>query len=109
MKPLIVDVPGRAFPESVIELVTQRKGDLLVMEPNGDLQAPRNLKSQPVWHHRLDATTYLHGFTGGAELRLSVGGTVLNRTNHGKRVHIPGCLNGVLVLWDDRQNYRLCY
>src|SRR6202012_5490299 len=34
---LIVDVPGDVAGK-VIELVTQRKGDLLVMEPKGDLQ-----------------------------------------------------------------------
>ncbi|TKC05201.1 translational GTPase TypA [Pedobacter frigoris] len=34
---LIVDVPGEVAGK-VIELVTQRKGDLLVMEPKGDLQ-----------------------------------------------------------------------
>jgi GTP-binding protein len=34
---LIVDVPAE-FSGSVIDLVTQRKGELLVMEPKGDLQ-----------------------------------------------------------------------
>jgi GTP-binding protein len=34
---LIVDVPGEVSGK-VIELVTQRKGELLVMEPKGDLQ-----------------------------------------------------------------------
>src|SRR6201746_2721541 len=34
---LIVDVPGEVAGK-VIELVTQRKGDLLIMEPKGDLQ-----------------------------------------------------------------------
>ncbi|MCS7019157.1 MAG: translational GTPase TypA [Cytophagales bacterium] len=34
---LVVDVPEE-FAGKVIELVTQRKGDLLVMEPKGDLQ-----------------------------------------------------------------------
>ncbi len=34
---LVVDVPEESAGK-VIELVTQRKGDLLVMEPNGDLQ-----------------------------------------------------------------------
>lgn len=34
---LIVDVPGEVSGK-VIELVTQRKGELLIMEPKGDLQ-----------------------------------------------------------------------
>ena len=34
---LVIDVPER-FSGKAIELVTQRKGDLLVMEPKGDLQ-----------------------------------------------------------------------
>ncbi len=34
---LVVDVPSE-FSGKVIELVTQRKGDLIVMEPKGDLQ-----------------------------------------------------------------------
>ena len=37
METLVVDVP-QEYSGKVIELVTQRKGDLLVMEPKGDLQ-----------------------------------------------------------------------
>ena len=37
METLVVDVPER-FSGKAIELITQRKGDLLVMEPKGDLQ-----------------------------------------------------------------------
>jgi len=37
METLIIDVPVE-FSGKVIELVTQRKGDVLVMEPKGDLQ-----------------------------------------------------------------------
>ena len=34
---LVIDVP-EDFSGKAIELVTQRKGDLFVMEPKGDLQ-----------------------------------------------------------------------
>ena len=37
METLVIDVPAD-FSGKVIELVTQRKGDMLVMEPKGDLQ-----------------------------------------------------------------------
>ena len=37
METLVIDVP-EDFSGKVIELVTQRKGDMLVMEPKGDLQ-----------------------------------------------------------------------
>ena len=37
METLVIDVPAE-FSGKAIELVTQRKGDLLVMEPKGDLQ-----------------------------------------------------------------------
>jgi len=37
METLVVDVPEK-FSGKAIELITQRKGDLLVMEPKGDLQ-----------------------------------------------------------------------
>ena len=37
METLVIDVPAN-FSGKVIELVTQRKGDMLVMEPKGDLQ-----------------------------------------------------------------------
>ena len=37
METLVIDVPSD-FSGKVIELVTQRKGDMLVMEPKGDLQ-----------------------------------------------------------------------
>ena len=37
METLVIDVPTN-FSGKVIELVTQRKGDILVMEPKGDLQ-----------------------------------------------------------------------
>ena len=37
METLVIDVPAE-FAGKAIELVTQRKGDLLIMEPKGDLQ-----------------------------------------------------------------------
>ena len=37
METLVIDVPAD-FSGKVIELVTQRKGDMLIMEPKGDLQ-----------------------------------------------------------------------
>ena len=37
METLVIDVP-EDFSGKAIELVTQRKGDLLIMEPKGDLQ-----------------------------------------------------------------------
>ena len=37
METLVIDVPSE-FSGKAIDLVTQRKGDMLVMEPKGDLQ-----------------------------------------------------------------------
>ena len=37
METLVIDVPAE-FSGKAIDLVTQRKGDMLVMEPKGDLQ-----------------------------------------------------------------------
>jgi len=88
---LIVDVPGDVAGK-VIELVTQRKGDLLVMEPKGDLQ-----------HLEFDIPA--RGIIGLRNNVLTATGGEAIMAHRFKayepwKGHIPGRLNGVLVSMD---------
>ncbi len=88
---LIVDVPGEVAGK-VIELVTQRKGDLLVMEPKGDLQ-----------HLEFDIPA--RGIIGLRNNVLTATGGEAIMAHRFKayepwKGHIPGRLNGVLVSMD---------
>ena len=88
---LIVDVPGDVAGK-VIELVTQRKGDLLVMEPKGDLQ-----------HLEFDIPA--RGIIGLRNNVLTATGGEAIMAHRFKAYEpwkgtIPGRLNGVLVSMD---------
>jgi GTP-binding protein len=88
---LIVDVPGEVAGK-VIELVTQRKGDLLVMEPKGDLQ-----------HLEFDIPA--RGIIGLRNNVLTATGGEAIMAHRFKAYEpwkgvIPGRLNGVLVSMD---------
>jgi len=88
---LIVDVPGEVAGK-VIELVTQRKGDLLVMEPKGDLQ-----------HLEFDIPA--RGIIGLRNNVLTATGGEAIMAHRFKSYEpwkgtIPGRLNGVLVSMD---------
>jgi GTP-binding protein len=88
---LIVDVPGEVAGK-VIELVTQRKGDLLVMEPKGDLQ-------------HLEFEIPARGIIGLRNNVLTATGGEAIMAHRFKsyepwKGHIPGRLNGVLVSMD---------
>ncbi len=85
---LIVDVPGEVAGK-VIELVTQRKGDLLVMEPKGDLQ-------------HLEFEIPARGIIGLRNNVLTATGGEAIMAHRFKayepwKGNIPGRLNGVLV------------
>ncbi len=88
---LIVDVPGEVAGK-VIELVTQRKGDLLVMEPKGDLQ-------------HLEFEIPARGIIGLRNNVLTATGGEAIMAHRFKSYEpwkgsIPGRLNGVLVSMD---------
>jgi len=88
---LIVDVPGDVAGK-VIELVTQRKGDLLVMEPKGDLQ-------------HLEFEIPARGIIGLRNNVLTATGGEAIMAHRFKSYEpwkgsIPGRLNGVLVSMD---------
>src|SRR5688572_5917818 len=88
---LIVDVPGDVAGK-VIELVTQRKGDLLVMEPKGDLQ-------------HLEFEIPARGIIGLRNNVLTATGGEAIMAHRFKAYEpwkgtIPGRLNGVLVSMD---------
>jgi GTP-binding protein len=88
---LIVDVPGEVAGK-VIELVTQRKGDLLIMEPKGDLQ-----------HLEFDIPA--RGIIGLRNNVLTATGGEAIMAHRFKAYEpwkgtIPGRLNGVLVSMD---------
>jgi GTP-binding protein len=88
---LIVDVPGEVAGK-VIELVTQRKGELLVMEPKGDLQ-------------HLEFEIPSRGIIGlrNNVLTATAGEAIMAhrfRSYEPWKGNIPGRLNGVLVSMD---------
>ena len=88
---LIVDVPGEVAGK-VIELVTQRKGELLVMEPKGDLQ-------------HLEFEIPARGIIGlrNNVLTATAGEAIMAhrfKSYEPWRGPIPGRLNGVLVSMD---------
>ncbi len=88
---LIVDVPGEVAGK-VIELVTQRKGELLVMEPKGDLQ-------------HLEFEIPARGIIGlrNNVLTATAGEAIMAhrfKSYEPWRGNIPGRLNGVLVSMD---------
>jgi GTP-binding protein len=88
---LIVDVPGEVAGK-VIELVTQRKGDLLVMEPKGDLQ-------------HLEFEIPSRGIIGlrNNVLTATAGEAIMAhrfKSYEPWKGNIPGRLNGVLVSMD---------
>lgn len=88
---LIVDVPGEVAGK-VIELVTQRKGELLVMEPKGDLQ-------------HLEFVIPSRGIIGlrNSVLTATAGEAIMAhrfKAYEPWKGTIPGRLNGVLVSMD---------
>ncbi|MES2417335.1 MAG: translational GTPase TypA [Bacteroidota bacterium] len=88
---LIVDVPGEVAGK-VIELVTQRKGELLIMEPKGDLQ-------------HLEFEIPARGIIGLRNNVLTATGGEAIMAHRFKAYEpwkgtIPGRLNGVLVSMD---------
>jgi GTP-binding protein len=88
---LIVDVPGEVAGK-VIELVTQRKGDLLVMEPKGDLQHLEfNIPARGIIGLRNNVLTA----TGGEAIMAH-----RFKAYEPWKGTIPGRLNGVLVSMD---------
>src|ERR1700740_235983 len=88
---LIVDVPGDVAGK-VIELVTQRKGDLLVMEPKGDLQHLEfDIPARGIIGLRNNVLTA----TGGERIKAHV-----FKAYEPWKGNIPGRLNGVLVSMD---------
>lgn len=85
---LTVDVPGDVAGK-VIELVTQRKGDLLIMEPKGDLQ-------------HLEFTIPARGIIGlrNNVLTATAGEAIMAHRFKGYepwKGDIPGRINGVLI------------
>lgn len=85
---LIVDVPAEVSGK-VIELVTQRKGELLIMEPKGDLQ-------------HLEFEIPSRGIIGlrNNVLTATAGEAIMAhrfKAYEAWKGHIPGRLNGVLV------------
>ncbi len=91
---LIVDVPGEVAGK-VIELVTQRKGELLVMEPKGDLQ-------------HLEFEIPARGIIGlrNNVLTATAGEAIMAhrfKAYEPWKGVIPGRLNGVLVSMDKGQ------
>ncbi len=91
---LIVDVPGEVSGK-VIELVTQRKGELLVMEPKGDLQ-------------HLEFEIPARGIIGlrNNVLTATAGEAIMAhrfKAYEPWKGTIPGRLNGVLVSMDKGQ------
>lgn len=85
---LVVDVPEESAGK-VIEIVTQKKGDLLIMEPKGDLQ-----------HLEFDIPA--RGLIGlrNTLLTLTAGEAIMNHRFRGYapfKGEIPGRLNGSLV------------
>ncbi len=89
---LIVDVPGEVAGK-VIELVTQRKGDLLVMEPKGDLPAFNefDIPARGIIGIRNNVLTA----TGGEAIMAH-----RFKAYEPWKGAIPGRLNGVLVSMD---------
>ena len=88
---LIVDVPGDVAGK-VIELVTQRKGELLIMEPKGDLQ-------------HLEFEIPARGIIGlrNNVLTATAGEAIMAHRFKGYepwKGNIPGRLNGVLISMD---------
>ncbi|HZY37413.1 MAG TPA: translational GTPase TypA [Mucilaginibacter sp.] len=88
---LIVDVPGEVAGK-VIELVTQRKGDLLVMEPKGDLQ---HLEFEIPARGIIGLRNNVLTATGGEAIMAH-----RFRSYEPWKGNIPGRLNGVLVSMD---------
>ena len=91
---LIVDVP-ESHAGKVIEIVTQRKGDLLIMEPKGDMQ-------------HLEFDTPARGLIGLRNnlLTLTAGEAIMNHRFRGYAPYkgeIPGRLNGSLVTMEAGQ------
>jgi GTP-binding protein len=85
---LVVDVPQESSGK-VIELVTQRKGELLVMEPKGDLQ-------------HLEFTIPARGIIGlrNNVLTATAGEAIMNhrfKAYEPYKGHIPGRINGSLI------------
>jgi GTP-binding protein len=88
---LIVDVPGEVAGK-VIELVTQRKGELLVMEPKGDLQ---HLEFEIPARGIIGLRNNVLTATGGEAIMAH-----RFRSYEPWKGNIPGRLNGVLVSMD---------
>jgi GTP-binding protein len=85
---LVVDVPQESSGK-VIELVTQRKGELLIMEPKGDLQ-------------HLEFTIPARGIIGlrNNVLTATAGEAIMNhrfKAYEPYKGHIPGRINGSLI------------
>jgi GTP-binding protein len=91
---LIVDVPEQ-FSGKVIELVSQRKGEMLIMEPKGDLQ-------------HMEFSIPSRGLSGlrNAVLTASQGEAIMAhrfKAYEPWKGNIPGRLNGVIVSADKGQ------
>ena len=100
LKTLVVDVP-QEYASKVIDLVTHRKGEMLIMETKGDMQ-----------HLEFDIPS--RGLLGLRTQMLTntAGEAVMNhRFSEYKpwKGPIPGSNNGVLIAKDTWKNNRLFY